>query len=303
MADYESIYTGPEIDRRLTDVDGIGELRSDLERSDDTTLDGYNERAAVFDDITSAATKTTGQFVQSNGSVGSSALWNYYSIPVSAWEIYKVSAYQSDVIKSCLFVDQSNNVLAFYPTERDTDLKRYTFDVTAPADAAYLIVNERTGTERAPSVIEKLNHYNYSHTAEYDIWKADHDAILSTETSVDIPASEITEKTGYYIASDGTEQQSNLWRIMTISVTGGEKYQVSARFYSSIKGVFFYDANDSFIPPFYGNESDDTLHTLNVIVPSNATTMRVNDKKSSGFGVQNISNRSTMITLLSTGKQ
>ena len=263
----------------------VADLKSALERSDDTTIDDYNARSAVFDDVTSSATKTTGQFVQSNGNVGSSGLWNYYSLPVTSGEVYKVSAYQSDSIKSCMFLNSSNAVLAYYPSERDTSLTRYTFTVIVPSDAVTLIVNERTGSGYIASVIERFANYTYQHTESYNAWKTAQSAILSDETTIAVSPSDIAEKAGYYIASNGAEETSGLWRIMTVSVSSGEKYRVTSQFYGSIKGVFFYDSNDAFISPYYGNESSDTLHTLDVTVPTNAVTMRINDKKSSSFAL------------------
>ena len=265
--------------------DQIGKANITLNKIINTTVEEYSGRESIFDDVTETAVKITGSFVQTNGAIGTSAIWNYYSLPVSFGDIYRVSAYQSDSIKTCLFLNESNEVVEYYPSERDTNLTRYTFTVTVPNNAVVLIVNERVGTGYIPSTIEKLINYKYTHTNEYNVWKAEQNAIRLSEIDVNVSISDITEKAGYYITTSGSESQSNLWRIMSLAVNSGDKYKVTSQFYGGIKGVFFFDENDHFISPYYGSESDDILHTLDVVVPQNAVKMSINDKKSRGFAI------------------
>lgn len=105
---------------------------------------------------------------------------------------------------------------------------------------------------------------------------------------VDVPFSDITEKANYFLIG-GNETSSSLWRIMTLSVSPGEKYQITARYYSSIECVSFFDAENAFILET-GSSATDEPHTIDVTVPANAVTMRINDKKSSSFSVKKYKN-------------
>lgn len=252
------------------------------------TVEDYLTRQLVFENAIGDATKKTGYFMNAGGanaSEGSSGLWNYYSLDVSVGEKYRVTSYQSATIKSLLFINDSNAIIAKYPAQNDDTLKQYTFVESVPVGATKLIVNERTGNDRPLSTIEKFVNYNYQHTQSYNEWKTQQDEVRSAEVLKNISSSDMTENTGHYLDSGAVVQDSGLWRIVSLAVSSGEKYQIKARYYGSIKGVFFFDENDSFISPYYGNSNDDELHTLDVTAPNGAVKMSINDKKSSGFAV------------------
>lgn len=106
-----------------------------------------------------------------------------------------------------------------------------------------------------------------------------------------VASDNITEKTSYFISGSvgntASETANVLWNIMSMTVSAGQKYRVSAQFYSAITGVYFLDDSNKIIEK-QGSESSDTLHTLDVTVPANAVKMSINDKKSAGFSVKSI---------------
>lgn len=294
--DYNSLENKLELDNTLSIAnaaadakvtgDKIGEIANAF---DVLAIDDYSPKTAVFEDVKSDATKNTGKYMscgQTTVSEGTSGLWNYYSLDVSAGEIYRVKTYQSDSLKALVYINDSNVIIARFPATKDTSLKQYTFTEKVPSGATKLVVNERVGTGYAAANIGKFVNYNFAHTADYLAWKAQQDEVRDSEILVNVPSFDMSENTGHYLDSSANIQDSSLWRIVSMDVVAGEKYQVKAQFYGSIKGVFFFDENNAFISPFYGSSNDDELHTLDVTVPQGAVSMSINDKKSASFDVK-----------------
>lgn len=292
-------YTVPQIDSTLTAEgkaadakaagDKLTDLKSALQEIDGTEIEDYNAKGPQLVNVTSSATKVTGGFVNNASSniFRTNASWNYYYLDAQPGDVFKVEGYQNGTIKSFYFMDSSDSILAYYPDTTVSSLTRVENTATAPAGTTKIYVNENED-KHDPSVIYKSSGSKYLHTTAYNVWKANISSVLDSDPAY-VAVSDITEKTNYYVSgsvgSTLTENSHGDWRIMSMTVSAGQKYRVSANYYASIKGVFFTDA-DNKILQIDGDAESSALHTIDVTVPANAVKMSINDKKSSGFIVR-----------------
>ena len=108
------------------------------------TIEGYErvEPEILFVDVLEEAEVHEGAMIQDWGPEASTAVWNYYKLPVLPGEVYKIHTYTLNIART-LVLDASNNILLKLPEARVQDPGQV-MDVTLemPESAAYLIVNK-----------------------------------------------------------------------------------------------------------------------------------------------------------------
>lgn len=272
--------------------DRFGAIENGLDSIKETSIEDYDSINYQYDDVTSTATKVTGKFINNASSdiIRDNSNWNYYSIPAQPFDVFQVDGYQNSSVKSFYFLDDNDTILAFYPVDSISALTRVENTAQAPVGTTKIYVNEYASY--LPSVIRKATGLAYNHSGEYREWKTSISSILGSDSAyVNVPYDNVTEDLNHFVSGSVggsiTENSNGNWRIMSMDVSAGRKYRVSAQFYSSVKGVFFIDNNNKIVE-IQGSEPDDTLHTFDVTVPATAVKMSINDKKSSGFAVKEI---------------
>ena len=272
---------------KLISTDGL-KAACDILNTDITDL------KSAIDDITSAeydaltGTITTGKTIPNTAKVdGAAAAYYVAAYEVQPGDRLRISGCASNYGYVYIFTDENDETVGT-SAQNGSGMKNYAdLIAVAPAQSKYLIVASHTSATYTQAKAE-LGRYTVTGLSELSERIDTFEEVLDDPQLMPVSRSAITKKDSYYIASNGSETSNSLWEIMSMSVVAGEKYQVTARYYSNVKGVFFYDDEDAFVPPYFGESDTNEFHTIDVTVPSGAVTMRINNYKTSGgsFGIK-----------------
>lgn len=163
--------------------------------------------------------------------------------------------------------------------------------VTAPAGAAYLrasystydygtiMVSEVTGTTKPSEIVAYNAHYElhgYADEEEFDEFSEKIDSIIDDAFSPVYSAMTGTTTARKFIESNGTiaDIASDNYSILSVGVTPGETYKITAQAYNGKYYFGFYDSNNAFISGTKATGSGTTTITDNLaMAPENAATL------------------------------
>ena len=126
---------------KLLDAINSGESISTIE------IDGYSKEE--YKDILGHGEFNGGKYVELVGTTSyketNNPHYNYYKVPVSPGKKVKVyGAYGFDT-RPVIFIDETDNLVSYYPTDRVTPIRGQEVTVDVPNEANYVLITETSG--------------------------------------------------------------------------------------------------------------------------------------------------------------
>lgn len=261
-ASDSKVYSSNKVDSLVGGVQS--EISTKLDKG--TSIEDYTFVEGTDVEQLSNDIKTSGKWIKGDGTEASSSAWDYYTLSVSAGEVYKVKTYCSGSAYGVVQVDGNGNATSHNADITTTD---YT-SVVIDENAVTMYVNNNHNEFANPSVLKKSADKYEKVVSDIEI-----ERYTKKEKLVDIIGS-ATKVSGKYINSQGEIKNSSAWSYYELSVVGGDKYYINVYAESSIDSVVEYDSNGDFI-----KTTDLTNNVLTAFVPSsNAVLIRCNNKPS-----------------------
>lgn len=274
MANYNSIYTGAEIDKRLG-------LAGSLENM---TIEGY-ARAGAYTDITSQATKREGEYVYQYkgdpyfGMVQANSNFSTYRLSVSKGEKYRVTGTYSQYVATVYLYDENDTCIGTIPETRGENYAADVREITISDGVSYIAVNEilryncNVKIEKF-SVSEGLN-FTLSSGMTIEGYKRE-------EVYTDI-TSQATKHEQYYMygTNGGTANPISItsYDYFELDVKAGEKYRIDTVSAPTMHGLLFTNAAGVILecyPPKTESGTPVGTFTGDFVVPAGASKLYVN---------------------------
>lgn len=277
MANYQSKYTGAEIDERL----GLAEKLKTM------TIEGY-ERAGVYTDITNQATKREGEYVYQYMSDYSGILtatnenYNSYRLSVSKGEKYRISGIYSAYVATVYMFNDSGVCVSTVPESKGEGAVLDTRAIDIPSGVTYIVVNE---------------YLPFQYYAKIEKFAVSDDLDFTFSEGVTIEGykraevyTDITEKAAkheqYYIhgTTGNTIRAISIatFDYLELDVVPGEKYRIDTIQAATMHGCFFADAAGKILecyPPKSEAGTANSPFTGDFVVPAGASKLYVNQQR------------------------
>ena len=275
MANYNSRYTGAEIDERL----GLAEKLKTM------TIEGY-ERAGVYTDITNQATKREGEYVyqymyDSSGVLSTTnADYNSYRLSVSKGEKYRIWGAHTKYVATVYLFNDSGVCVKTVPESKPEASRHDTQTIEIPFGVAYIVVNEYLPRNYYVKIEKFAVSDDLDFSSDMTI-----EGYKRAEVYTDI-THKATKYEQYYIhgTTGNTIRAISIttYDYLELDVVPGEKYRIDTIQSATMHGCFFADAAGKILecyPPKSEAGTANLPFTDDFVVPAGASKLYVNQQR------------------------
>lgn len=289
LRDIRIGYDGTEYENAGEAVRGqIGSLSEEL---DNISIEGFDR--FLYNDIIKICTFVRGKYIEivdgTFKETENSAYNTYVLDDVNNYKRVKVTGAYGYDIYPAVFTDDSNKVVAYYPSERKTPITLETIEINVPngAKKLYVCVTTRQNAE----IYEKINNYKINNELKKQLEAANSVANIQIEgysksDYKDILTTGISQN-GYYIELvDGNTNfkvtASTPYVYYKIPVTEGKQLKINGIYGYNIRPAVFVDENESLVSFYPIDKGTGTIVELffDIIVPERAKYVLITGYKS-----------------------
>ena len=272
---YDSSHSGQEIDAAVDAVQTT--IPSQL------TQIGSNlvELESVLKEeeaITESATQTS-SYIKTDGTIGSMGSANYlvYTYSIDGGKAYKItsSAYKNSLFYA--FFDNSTFIGGLQAGNTSSVMSINDKVVVAPTNAtSILVAGSASNAYNRPKVIGFSDVLKFYTKAEGDARYAKYTDLGFVEKMKELPI--ISDDAGYFINRQGVVTATTaVFHVITVSVTSGNTYYITASQQATLPFYAWYDANEALVQMGTNSptSSFSTITDEEAVAPANAVYIKV----------------------------
>ena len=255
-------------------------VRAQIRYLENTKVEGYDPAVIDWANVKSEAEKTTGKFMTNTGPLVSE-YWNYYTLPASPGDHFKITGYTVSAGRLFFFAKADGTVIEQYPSTASSG-ETLTIEASAPPETGLIYVNEQwritaTAILKDSGLIYELDESIFKQNVGNVLLDVSIEDYVHQKNAI-----QATVVQNAIWSRGGTgEVPLNGWEYLTGSVSPGETIYISGTGSTAARFFTIYDANNIVLYE-YPEELSIPHIDYEYTVPANGAKIIVNARISDG---------------------